>query len=90
MRIVLTYDVDRDHTAIKQACLNGGFSECAPMKSGTQKRLPNTTLFGDFDSPADAVATFRQLARGASKRVVIEKVFATACGAFILDSDEEC
>jgi hypothetical protein len=50
MLFVLTYDVDRDHYAVKQACLRVGFVDCIRTDDGSRLRLPNTTLLGDFAS----------------------------------------
>lgn len=90
MLFVLTYDVSRDHTIIKQTCLRAGFIDCARMDDGSRLKLPNTTLLGDFDSAATAMTRFMELARSASQIAVIEKVFVTQCSAFRVSSNENC
>jgi len=91
MRIVLTYDVNAFHAIIKQICLNNGFSNCITLDDGTRRKLPNTTLIGDFESPGQAVQTFTLLAKRVAPNVVIEKIFASPCPLpWWLDSDERC
>lgn len=92
MLIVVSYDVDDDHAAIKQNCLDHGWVDCVVLKDGTRRRLPNTTLLVEAPSPGHAVRGFFALAREVSPNVTVEKIFATmtAPASFWLESDTHC
>jgi hypothetical protein len=86
MRIVLTYDVNYGHTAIKNLCAQNGFFTTLVTPNGTM-RLPSTTLVGAFPNEEAAIAMFRACANQAAPGVIIEKLFAAPCELPTLDSD---
>ncbi|WP_147450089.1 hypothetical protein [Corallococcus carmarthensis] len=79
MNIVISYDLDSHHTAVKNLACANGFSDQVMTTAGW-KTLPNTTLIGDFPSAKDAADAFKRLAKTAAPYVKVEKVLACPMG----------
>lgn len=87
MRIVLTYDVSHGHTAIKSHCAQYGFLTSLNV-SGVWRKLPNTTLVGDFRDADAAIARFHTLMAQAAPDATLRSVFATLCDTPTLYTDD--
>ena len=83
MVILLTYDIDKMWSEVKQAALAAGFRDFAVTNAMQKFELPFTTLLVEATSPRDAMDRFIQVVRGVSTSIVIGRAasFDWASGA---------
>jgi len=66
MAVVLTYDIDRLHTAVKETLLSYGYQDSVPAVNTNNQRgiikLPNTTLFHENRTIKNAYLDMQKVA----------------------------
>lgn len=90
MIVAVTYDLDSGWNEVKAAALAGPFVNIVKTSQG-DKQAPNTTLFVNNMTPADALVAFDKAVATASvklgRKIVVEKVFAARMEDWRIRSD---
>ncbi len=79
MLVAVTYDLNEGWSEVKDAAFAGPFYNIIETTGG-QRQAPNTTLFVNDMSTADALAAFDKAVAAASvklgRKITVQKVFA--------------
>ena len=78
--ILLSYDVNKDHNAVKSTLKAKGYNETWNYGSGPSYTLPNTTLWHSSKSSDQAIADIKNVCN--TLRVTLEKAVAVRATDF--------
>ena len=78
---VVSYDVNKDHTAVKNAMKAKGYYDNFRNGTGPVYTLPNTTLWHNTKSTDQAIADIKSVC--VSLRVTLEKAVAVLATEFV-------
>lgn len=79
--IILSYDVNKDHTKVKDAMKLKGYSESWNYPGTKSYSLPNTTLWHSAKSTDQAIADIKSVCL--SLNVTLEKAIAVRATEFV-------
>lgn len=90
MLVVVTYDLNQGWNEVKEAAFAGPFFNIIETTKGP-KQAPNTTLFVEGMTPADALQAFDAAVVAASRKlgrpITVEKVFVAGAEDWRMRSD---
>lgn len=90
MLVVITYDLNQGWNEVREAAFAGPFFNIIETTAGP-KQAPNTTLFAQDMTTADALSVFDAAVAAASRRlgrpITVERVFAARADDWRMRSD---